>query len=153
VSGPAPTATAGVEPGDPVEPALAVPLSYAGKILGRIECGPGRDGPLLDEDRRLLGHLAAQAGPAVANLHLAAELNARLEVIRRQAGELTASRARIAHAQDAERQRIQRDLHAASSRTSSSPPRSSPSRASGCAATILGPTSRLPKCRATSPAC
>jgi signal transduction histidine kinase len=109
--GPAPTATAGVEPGDPTEPALTVPLSYAGKILGRIECGPGRDGPLLDEDRRLIGHLAAQAGPAVGNLHLAAELNARLEVIRSQAAELTASRARIAQAQDAERQRIQRDLH------------------------------------------
>jgi signal transduction histidine kinase len=45
------------------------------------------------------------------NLHLAAELRARLDVIRRQAAELTASRARIAQAQDAERRRIQRDLH------------------------------------------
>jgi signal transduction histidine kinase len=108
--GPAPTATAGTE-NDRAEPALVVPLTYAGTVLGRIECGPGREGPLLDEDRRLLGHLTGQAATAVRNLHLAAELSARLDVIRRQAAELTASRARIAQAQDAERRRIQRDLH------------------------------------------
>ena len=52
-----------------------------------------------------------QAAPAVRNLHLTAELTARLETIRRQATELAASRARVASAQDAERRRIQRDLH------------------------------------------
>jgi signal transduction histidine kinase len=88
-----------------------IPVTYAGSVLGRIECGPRRDGPLLAEDRALLRHLAAQAATAVRNLHLAAELSTRLEVIRRQAAQLTASRARIARAQDAERQRIQRDLH------------------------------------------
>jgi signal transduction histidine kinase len=41
----------------------------------------------------------------------AAELTNQLEVIRRQAGDLTASRARLSRVQDAERQRIQRDLH------------------------------------------
>jgi hypothetical protein len=35
----------------------------------RIECGPRPDGPLLDEDRALLGHLAGQAAAAVSNLH------------------------------------------------------------------------------------
>jgi signal transduction histidine kinase len=93
------------------EPALVVPLTQAGIRLGRIECGPRRDGPLLPEDRTLLGHLAGQAATAVRNLYLAAELASRLDVIRRQAAELTRSRARLARTQDTERQRIQRDLH------------------------------------------
>lgn len=102
------------EAGDTEEtdaPALVVPLTQAGVLLGRIECGPRRDGPLLPEDRTLLGHLAGQVATAVQNLYLAAELASRLDVIRRQAAELTRSRARLARAQDTERQRIQRDLH------------------------------------------
>ena len=83
----------------------------AGTALGRIECGERRDGPLLEEDRRLLANLAGQAAAAAHNLHLTAELSDRLDLIRRQATELTASRARVAQTQDAERQRIQRDLH------------------------------------------
>jgi signal transduction histidine kinase len=71
---------------------------------GRIECGPRRDGELVDEDRRLLQQLAGQAAPALRNLQLTTEL-------RRQATELAESRARVAEAQDAERRRIQRDLH------------------------------------------
>jgi len=93
------------------EPALVVPLTHAGAEIGRIECGPRPDGLLLAEDRTLLGHLAGQAATAVRNLYLAAELANRLDVIRRQAAELTRSRARLARAQDTERQRIQRDLH------------------------------------------
>jgi signal transduction histidine kinase len=96
---------------EPGEPALVVPLVEGDTTLGRIECGPRRDGPLLDEDRRLLQHLAGQAATAVRNLHLAAELTTRLAVIRRQADDLAASRTRIVTAQDAERRRIQRDLH------------------------------------------
>jgi signal transduction histidine kinase len=106
-----PVGADGIAPGDPAEPALAVPLAHAGTVIGRIECGPRRDGLLLDEDRRLLGQLADQVATAVHNLHLTTELSTRLEIIRRQAAELTASRARVAQAQDAERQRIQRDLH------------------------------------------
>jgi signal transduction histidine kinase len=107
-----PTAgAAGLEPGDVPEPALIVPLIHAGTVFGRIECGPRRDGPLLDEDRRLLANLAGQAATAARNLHLTAELSDRFDLIRRQAAELTASRARVAQTQDAERQRIQRDLH------------------------------------------
>src|SRR5215470_157826 len=107
-----PTAgAAGLEPGDAPEAALIVPLIHAGTVLGWIECGDRRDGPLLDEDRRLLTNLAGQAAAAAHNLQLTAELSDRLDLIRRQATELTASRARVAQTQDAERQRIQRDLH------------------------------------------
>ena len=110
--GPAPAVgAAGIGPADPAEPALVIPLTSAGTALGRIECGQRRDGPLLEEDRRLLATLAGQAATAARNMHLAAELSVRLDVIRQQAAELTASRARLARAQDAERRRIQRDLH------------------------------------------
>jgi signal transduction histidine kinase len=112
VGGSLPTAgAAGLEPGDAPEAALIVPLIHAGTELGRIECSDRRDGPLLEEDRRLLANLAGQAAAAAHNLHLTGELSDRLDLIRRQAAELTASRARVAQTQDAERQRIQRDLH------------------------------------------
>jgi len=103
--------SAGIDASDLPPPELVVPLTHGGEALGAIECGPRSDGPLLDEDRRLLAHLGSQAAAAVHNLHLSAQLAGRLELIRAQAAELTASRTRIVQAQDAERQRIQRDLH------------------------------------------
>ncbi len=104
-------AASGIGLTDAAEPALVVPLLQADLVLGRIECGPRRDGPLLDEDRRLLTHLAAQAAAAVSNVRLTAELGDRLAVIERQAAELAASRARLVKSTDDERRRIQRDLH------------------------------------------
>ena len=74
-----------------------MPVEHQGTVLGRIECGPRADGPLLAEDRRLLAYFAAQAAVGVHNLHLAAELGA--------------SRDRIVAGQDAERRRIQAVLH------------------------------------------
>jgi signal transduction histidine kinase len=79
------------------EPAAVVPIEHRGIALGRIECGPRTDGPLLAEDRRLLAYFAAQAAVGVHNLYLAAEL--------------AASRNRIVAGQDAERRRIQAVLH------------------------------------------
>ncbi|HMI22907.1 MAG TPA: hypothetical protein VK594_00335, partial [Streptosporangiaceae bacterium] len=40
------------------EPAAIVPIEHRGTALGRIECGPRTDGPLLAEDRRLLAYFA-----------------------------------------------------------------------------------------------
>ena len=93
------------------EPATTVPIDYQGAVLGRIECGPRSDGPLLAEDHRLLAYFAAQAAVGVHNLHLAAELSRRVEEVRAQAAELAASRDRVVAGQDAERRRIQRILH------------------------------------------
>jgi signal transduction histidine kinase len=86
------------------EPAATVDIVHDGVGLGRIESGPRADGPLLDEDRRLLAYFGRQAGAAMSNLQLTAELAA-------QTRELAASRDRIVQARDAERRRIQRDLH------------------------------------------
>lgn len=104
-------AVSGIGLDSAAEPAHVVPLLAADVVLGHIECGPRRDGPLLDEDRRLLAHLAAQAATAVSNVRLNAELADRLAVIELQAAELTASRARLVKSTDDERRRIQRDLH------------------------------------------
>ncbi len=98
--------------GTVTEPAAAeVPLAHAGQELGRIECGTRHDGSLLDEDLRLLGIVAAQAAAAASTLRLTAELADRVELIRVQAAELAASRQRVVSGQDAERRRIQQDLH------------------------------------------
>ena len=43
-------------------------IEYRDTTLGRIECGPRTDGPLLAEDRRLLAYFAAQAAVGVHNL-------------------------------------------------------------------------------------
>jgi signal transduction histidine kinase len=106
--GPLPVVTDGTPAS---EPSVTVPIEYRGTILGRIECGPRSDGPLLAEDRRLLAYFAAQAAVGVHNLHLAAELSRRIEEVRDQAAELAASRDRVVAGQDAERRRIQRILH------------------------------------------
>jgi signal transduction histidine kinase len=102
------TAAVGTAQGVPAE---TVQIGHAGETLGLIKSGSRRDGPLLAEDLRLLGILAAQAGAAASALRLSAELAARVEVIHSQALELAASRDRVVEGQDAERRRIQRDLH------------------------------------------
>ena len=93
------------------EPAATAPIEYHGAVLGRIDCGPRSDGPLLAEDLRLLAYFAAQAAVGVHNLHLSAELARRIEEVRAQAAELAASRDRVVAGQDAERRRIQGVLH------------------------------------------
>jgi signal transduction histidine kinase len=108
---PAVVASSGLSLGEEAQADHVVPLIHAGATLGSIECGSRRDGPLLEEDRRLLATLAGQAAITASNVRLAAELSDRLDVIRRQAEDLAASRARLVQAQDAERRRIQRDLH------------------------------------------
>jgi signal transduction histidine kinase/plastocyanin len=63
-----------------------------------------------DEDK-LLADFASQAGPALRNVQLTAELQARLDEISAQAAELRASRQRLVAAQDAAARRLERNLH------------------------------------------
>src|SRR6202040_657635 len=60
--------------------------------------------PVLEHNTQLVESVCAAAGLALENERLAAELRARV-------AELQASRARIVEATDAERRRIERDLH------------------------------------------
>lgn len=71
--------------------------------VGRIDCGVRPDG-YDEQDRELLATLAGQAASAIANVRLSTELAERL-------AELDRSRARIVTAADAERRRIERDIH------------------------------------------
>lgn len=87
-------ATAGIRASPAV---LEQPLRHGGVELGMIRCGTRLDGPYGPRDHELIDTLARQTVLALQN--------------RRQTVELEASRARIVQAQDAERRRIERDLH------------------------------------------
>lgn len=89
------------EPSGPAE--LVQMLDRGGETVGRIECGPAHE-PYTDADRELLATLAGQAATAISNARLTAQSADRLV-------ELGRSRARIVSAQDAERRRIERDIH------------------------------------------
>ena len=62
-------------------------------------------------DQGLTEALTGQAGHALHTLRLSAELDARLAQLEEQAQEVTASRTRLVQAQEAERRRLERDLH------------------------------------------
>jgi signal transduction histidine kinase len=83
--------------------AAGVDLVRAGELVGRVDLGP-KPGGYAAADLELLGTVAAQATTAVANVRLATQLKEGLE-------ELSTSRVRLIAAQDAERRRIERDLH------------------------------------------
>ncbi|MGK5548467.1 sensor histidine kinase [Streptomyces sp. URMC 127] len=97
--------------GAPCAPVGEFPLLYGEDVLGLIEYGPKTEGRCTPEDHDIGETLARSAALAVHNVRLAAELCARVEEVQRQAAELDASRARIVHAQDTERRRIERRLH------------------------------------------
>jgi signal transduction histidine kinase len=95
-----PVGVAGEVTGDS---AAGVDLVHAGEQVGRVDLGP-KPGGYAADDLELLATVAAQATTAVANVRLASQLKEGLE-------ELSTSRVRLIAAQDAERRRIERDLH------------------------------------------
>ena len=84
---------------------------HQGTPVGEIAVQKYPAQPLARAEVRLLSDLGEQAGPALHNVRLAVELEARLEQVGAQAQELRASRQRIVTAQDGERRRLERDLH------------------------------------------
>lgn len=70
--------------------AVTVPIERGDQSFGTIECGPKVRGPLKDSDRDLVRALAGQAALVVSNARLAA---------------------RIVQAQEAERRRLERNIH------------------------------------------
>jgi signal transduction histidine kinase len=79
-------------PGDSV-----LPVQHQGLTLGALAVEKPRGEPLTPGERKLLADLAAQAGLILRNVRLVEELRA--------------SRQRIVAAQDAERRRLERDIH------------------------------------------
>jgi signal transduction histidine kinase len=88
------------------------PITYGGELLGMIvsERAPGAE-PFDDDDDQALAELTRRVGVALRNVRLDSALQASLDELRRHADELRASRTRIVAATDAERRRIERDLH------------------------------------------
>jgi len=88
------------------------PVSHAGDLLGLIVVErPERVDAFSDEDDRVLTELARQAGLAFHNARLDSALQTTLDALRQQAEELRESRARIVASGDAERRRVERNLH------------------------------------------
>jgi signal transduction histidine kinase len=96
----------------PDEVVRIAPVTNSGELLGMIivRRPPGAL-PFDDDDDQALTDLARQVGLALHNVNLDSALQESLDEVRRQADELRASRARIVQAGDAQRRRIERDLH------------------------------------------
>ena len=90
------------EPPTMPDAAAAVPVRYQGELLGMLAVLKRED--ITPTETRLVNDLAHEAGLALKNERLTAELSQRLE-------ELTLSRQRLVTAQDTERRRIERNLH------------------------------------------
>jgi signal transduction histidine kinase len=89
----------------------AIAVHHQGQLIGAIAVTELYGKPLSPGDLRLLDDFAAQAGLALRNVRLTAELATSLEAISAQAAEIRASRRRIVDEQDAERRRVERDIH------------------------------------------
>jgi signal transduction histidine kinase len=88
------------------------PCTNSGELLGLIVARRPDGAPHFTEaDDQALGDLGRQVGLALHNVRLDSALQESLEEVQRQAEELRASRTRIVAAGDAERRRIERDLH------------------------------------------
>ena len=74
-----------------------VPVLHHGELLGEIAVAKSAGEAITGAEEKLLMDLASQAGPALKNVRLDLELRA--------------SRQRIVAAQDAERRRLERDIH------------------------------------------
>jgi signal transduction histidine kinase len=86
------------------EARAVVPVRHGGDLLGAISLAKPPQEALTSTEDSLLAHLASQASLVMRNAQLTAELRATIE-------ELLASRRRLVGAQDAERRRIERNLH------------------------------------------
>ncbi len=88
------------------------PVSHAGELLGLIVVERSAEASgFSEEDDRVLSDLARQVGLALHNSQLDTALQTTLDEVRKQADALRESRARIVASGDAERRRIERNLH------------------------------------------
>jgi len=103
--------TAGAVPGDELTGRRELAVRQAGEVLGVLVVQEHDDVPLTPVEERLFAGLADQAGLVLRGARLRAELVHRLAELSRLAEELRRSRQRLVDAQDAERKRLERDIH------------------------------------------
>jgi signal transduction histidine kinase len=111
---PAPTDTPSLDArGSPVLNGAdrCVAVRHRDELLGAVTVARPRGGPLTPAEADLLDDLAEQSGLVLSNVRLTADLEGRLVEITARAAELRASRQRIVTTQDAERRRLERNIH------------------------------------------
>jgi signal transduction histidine kinase len=88
------------------------PVAHGHDLLGVLVVERARDGERFNaDDERSLGEVSRRLGVVLHNRALDAALQASLDDLRRTNAELRASRSRLVSAADAERRRIERDIH------------------------------------------
>src|SRR5262245_2975083 len=88
------------------------PITESGELLGLVVVARDAGGePFASADEAVLRQLGRQVGLALRNSQLESELRSSLDQLTRRSEELRLSRARLVSASDAERRRIERDLH------------------------------------------
>ncbi len=80
------------------------PVTSAGELLGALAIRKPASDPVTPSDEKLIADLAGQAGLVLRNVRLNEELKLRFE-------ELKAAQKRLVSAQDAERRRLERNIH------------------------------------------
>jgi signal transduction histidine kinase len=97
---------------DPIaDPDRIVEVRQQGRNLGQIRIHKPAAEPLTSAEEKLLDDLASQAGVVVRNVGLTSDLQERVKELSTRADELRASRVRIVAAHDAERRRLERNIH------------------------------------------
>ena len=98
--------------GREAEQVRVAPVSHGGELLGLIVVERASMASAFSEDDdRVLADLARQVGLALHNSQLDTALQTTLDEVRKQADALRESRARIVASGDAERRRVERNLH------------------------------------------
>ena len=88
------------------------PIRNAGQLLGLLVVErTATSEPFTEDDDTVLADLAREVGLALHNMQLDSALQDTLSELRSQAAELRESRARIVASGDAERRRLERDIH------------------------------------------
>jgi len=88
------------------------PASHSGELLGLLVIERAADGDhFTEEDDRVLTELARQVGLALHNVQLDSALQESLENLKQANDDLRTSRSRIVATGDAERRKIERNLH------------------------------------------
>jgi signal transduction histidine kinase len=90
---------------------LTLPVLHGDELVGAITVRQSPGEPFSATDLQVLHDIAAPAGLVLRNVRLTTELAGRLEAISAQSAEIRASRERIVATQDAERRRLERDIH------------------------------------------
>jgi signal transduction histidine kinase len=94
------------------EQVRVAPVSHGGELLGLIVVQRASvANAFSDDDDRVLADLARQVGLALHNSQLDTALQTTLDEVRKQADALRESRARIVASGDAERRKVERNLH------------------------------------------